>query len=143
MDPNISTNAGLEELESELQKDPFLQVIKYSLLLVNSASAVYIAVIFFHYLLGNGRSRPETVSMPFLCNCFLGFVLTFFGSFAVIKEDYTLLVMFGVFSLLNMVVATFGGDQIYRLNLAFYSLAVILTFIYAYRVHYSKYAQQT
>lgn len=128
--------ANMSSIADNLQDyDPFLDTIKWSLLVVNGISTLYIAVIFFQYLFS--RPRPEGLCAPFVFNCIIGFITTIVGSYAALQEEYSLLICFAIFLLVNMVVATFAGEFVFKLNLGLYSVSVILAVLEAYLVHRS------
>ena len=60
-------------------QDPIFLAIKWSLLIINIISAVYIIVIFLEYLFNNNR---HGFSVPFMFNCVVGFLISFLGAYA-------------------------------------------------------------
>lgn len=72
--------------------------------------------------------------MIFLVNCIIGFLVSWLGAYAAWKEDYNLLIIFGVVLIVNIVLASFGGRQIYAANLGLYVISILLAFIMAYFV---------
>ena len=60
-------------------QDPIFLAIKWSLLIINVISAVYICIIFLEYLFNTHR---QGFSVPFLFNCVVGFLISFLGAYA-------------------------------------------------------------
>jgi len=109
--------------------DPIFLAVKWSLLIINIISAVYIAVIFLQVMLGNNQ-----LSIPFIFNCVVGFLIAFLGAYAAWKEQYNLLIIYGIILIVNLVVASFGAE-IYKANLGLYVVCIILAFLFAFILH--------
>ena len=60
-------------------QDPIFLAIKWSLLIINVISAVYICIIFLEYLFNSHR---QGFSVPFMFNCVVGFLISFLGAYA-------------------------------------------------------------
>lgn len=60
-------------------QDPIFLAIKWSLLIINVISAVYICIIFLEYLFNSNR---HGFSVPFMFNCVVGFLISFMGAYA-------------------------------------------------------------
>lgn len=60
-------------------QDPIFLAIKWSLLIINVISAVYVCIIFLEYLFNTHR---QGFSVPFLFNCVVGFLISFMGAYA-------------------------------------------------------------
>jgi len=112
-------------------EDPIYLAIKWSLIIINAISAVYVAIIFFQYLFGN---RVGNLSIPFVFNCVVGFLICFMGAYAAWYDNYNLLIIYGIVLIINLVVASFGGELIYKANLGLYVVCLILAFIFAYLI---------
>ena len=50
-------------------------------------------------------------------------------------EQYNLLVIYGIILIINIVIASFGGEFVYRANLGLYVVCIILAFLFAYILH--------
>ncbi|KAI1287587.1 hypothetical protein HDE_09880 [Halotydeus destructor] len=110
--------------------DPIFLAIKWSLLIINVISAVFIAVIFLEYLFQ--RNTNQGLSLVFVFNCIIGFLVAWLGAYAAWKQDYNLLIIYGVILIINLVLASFGGDMVYKANLGLYVVSIILAFLLAY-----------
>lgn len=144
-------------------QDPIFLAIKWSLLIINVISAVYICIIFLEYLFNNHR---HGFSVPFMFNCVVGFLISFLGAYAgesscqrdqrivfcrltdmrlngfavllfptAYHEQYNLLIIYGIVLIINIVIASFGGDFVYRANLGLYVVCIVLAFLFAYILH--------
>ncbi|KAI1294747.1 hypothetical protein HDE_05834 [Halotydeus destructor] len=113
--------------------DPILIGIKWTLFIINLISALYVAIIFFNYL--SGHNRVDSLSVPFMFNCIVGFLVSFLGFYGAYTADKNMLVMYGIILIINLVVGSFGGPLVYPVNLGLYAICVILAFMYAYFIH--------
>jgi len=114
-------------------QDPIFLAIKWSLLIINIISAVYIVIIFLEYLFNN--NTRQGLSIIFVFNCVVGFLISFLGAYAAWHEQYNLLIIYGIILIVNLVVASFGGAQVYKANLGLYVVCVILAFLFAFILH--------
>lgn len=110
--------------------DPIFLAIKWSLLVINVISAVFICVIFLEYIFQ--RNTNQGISIVFVLNCVIGFLVSWLGAYAAWKEDYNLLIIFGVILVINLILASFGGALIYKANLGLYVVSIILAFLLAF-----------
>jgi hypothetical protein len=46
-----------------------------------------------------------------------------------------LLIIYGIVLIVNIVIASFGGDFVYRANLGLYVVCIVLAFLFAYILH--------
>lgn len=60
-------------------QDPIFLAIKWSLLIINIISAVYIVIIFLEYLFNSNRHNFSGI---FMFNCVVGFLISFLGAYA-------------------------------------------------------------
>lgn len=113
-------------------QDPIFLAIKWSLVIISVISAVYICIFFLEYLFDNAR---RGLNFPLVISSVLGFLIAFLGAYAGYKEDYNLLIIFGVVLIVNIIIASFAGGQlIYRANLGLYVVSIILAFLLAFFV---------
>jgi CHASE2 domain-containing sensor protein len=110
-------------------EDPIYLAIKWSLIIINAISAVYVAIIFFQNLF-DGRLNNNAI--PFIFNCVVGFLIAWLGAYAAWYDNYNLLIVYGIVLIINLVVASFGS--IYKANLGLYVVCVILAFVFAYLI---------
>ena len=110
--------------------DPILIAMKWILFLINLVSCVYILVIFVDYL--SNRQLGSSLSIPFMFNCIVGLLVTFFGFYGAWVGDSGMLTIYGVILVVNLIVGSFGGHLVFPVNLALYALCIVLAFMYAY-----------
>ena len=110
--------------------DPIFLAIKWSLLIINVISAVFVCLILLEYLFK--RDSQSGFSIPFVLSCVIGFVICWLGAYAAWKQDYNLLIIYGVVLIINLVLASFGGSYTYKTNLGLYVVSVILAFLLAF-----------
>lgn len=77
------------------------------------------------------RSLVKSFVMFLLIHC----LMTSYVFLTAFHEQYNLLLIYGIILIVNIVVASFGGDLIYRANLGLYVVCVILAFLFAYVIH--------
>jgi hypothetical protein len=111
-------------------EDPIFLAIKWALIIINVISAVYVCIIFVEYL--TSRNTAQGLSLVFVFNCVIGFLVSWMGAYAAWKHDYNLLIIYGVVLIINLVLASLGGPLVYKANLGLYVVSIILAFLLAF-----------
>ncbi|RWS12369.1 hypothetical protein B4U79_15878 [Dinothrombium tinctorium] len=112
------------------REDPVFLSLKWSIVIITLVNIVYTLYIFFLYFKNTSRERSVRLIIWTIAGV-LFFSLGLIGAF---KEDFTLMLIFGIVLILNLILGFFQ-TEIYKGSLLLYVILIVLTFIFAYFVH--------